>query len=78
MYAALERWQATILVLAAIVALVVLAVLEEVDSALVVGAIGGIPTLVLGAGAVAHGVRQGARSTANALEAERATEHRGS
>ena len=76
MYAALEKWQSTILVLAAILALVVLALVGDVSSELVVGSIGSIPGLVLGAGAVAHGVRQGARSTAEAVGAERAEEHR--
>jgi hypothetical protein len=62
MASALEKWQATILVLASIVALVVLAIADRVEPALVVGAIGGIPTLVLGAGAVAHGSRLAART----------------
>lgn len=70
MYSTLEKWQATILVLASIAALVALALVGDVDSALVVGSIGSIPGLVLGAGAVAHGVRQGARSTAEAVQFE--------
>lgn len=63
MYSTLEKWQATILVLASIAALVTLAIADKGDT-VIVGAIGGIPALVLGAGAVAHGVRQGARSQA--------------
>lgn len=65
MYAAIEKWQATLLVLAVIVALTILAIRGEVSADLVVGAIGGIPSLVLGAGAVAHGVRQGSKATSD-------------
>lgn len=66
MYATLEKWQATILVLAAIAALVLLAIATDAPADLVVGSLAGIPGLVLGAGAVAHGVRQGARSSSEA------------
>lgn len=66
MFAAIEKWQATALVLATIAALVILAIVASAPADLVVGALAGIPGLVLGAGAVAHGVRQGARSTAAA------------
>lgn len=76
MYAAVEKWQSTAIVLATIVALVTLAIVTEAPADLVVGALAGIPGLVLGAGAVAHGVRQGARSTATAISAERAEEHK--
>jgi hypothetical protein len=63
---ALEKWQATSIVLAAIVALVLLALVrDDVPGELVVGAIGGIPSLVLGAGAVAHGVRQGSKASSD-------------
>ena len=65
MMTALDKWQATAIVLAAIVALTVLAIRGEVNGDLVVGAIGGIPSLVLGAGAVAHGVRQGSKATSD-------------
>jgi hypothetical protein len=74
-FAAIEKWQATALVLAVIVALVVLAIASSAPADLVVGALAGVPGLVLGAGAVAHGVRQGARSTADAVELERAEAH---
>ena len=69
MYSALERSQATIVVLATIVALVVLALMDKGDT-VIVGALGGIPSLVLGAGAVAHGSRLAARSAAEATAAE--------
>lgn len=60
----IEKWQATAIVLAAIGALVLLAVVRsDVPAELVVGSIGGIPSLVLGAGAVAHGVRQGSKAS---------------
>lgn len=74
MYATIEKWQATVLVLASIAALVALALAGDVPAELVVGAIGGIPTLVLGAAAAVHGARQNARSTTDALDKERATE----
>lgn len=64
---ALDKWQATTIVLAAIAALVALALLADVPAEAVVGAIGGIPTLVLGAGAVAHGVRQGSKAASDAV-----------
>lgn len=64
---AIQTYQATILVLAAIAALVALAIFTEAPADLVVGALAPIPGLVLGAGAVAHGSRLAARS---AIEAE--------
>lgn len=72
MFSALEKWQATSLVLATILALVVLAIVTEAPADLVVGALAGIPGLVLGAGAVAHGTRLAAR---NAVEAEEVRDH---
>lgn len=64
MKSALEKWQATVVVLAAITALTVLAMTGHADS-VVVGAIGAVPTLVLGAGAVAHGVSQGSKASSD-------------
>ncbi len=76
MFAALEKWQATAIVLVVIVALVVLAVVTEAPADLVVGALAGIPGLVLGAGAVAHGSRLAARSAIEAEEQRDVAEHR--
>lgn len=75
MFAALEKWQATAIVLATIVALVTLAIVTEAPADLVVGALAGIPGLVLGAGAVAHGSRLAARSANEAEERHDAREH---
>lgn len=71
MYAAIEKWQASALVALVIVAVTVLALLEDVDAELVVTGLIGLGNLLLGAGAVAHGVRQGARSSAELEEARR-------
>lgn len=76
MFAALEKWQATAIVLATIVALVVLAIVTEAPADLVVGALAGIPGLVLGAGAVAHGSRLAARSAIEAEERGAELDHR--
>jgi hypothetical protein len=76
MYSTIEKWQATVIVLASIAALVALAIVTEVDGTLVAGAIGGIPTLVLGAGAVAHGSRLAARSALEAEDRVHAADHR--
>jgi hypothetical protein len=75
-FAALEKWQATAIVLAVIFALVVLAIVTEAPADLVVGALAGIPGLVLGAGAVAHGSRLAAKSAAEADDRADAAEHR--
>lgn len=76
MFAALEKWQATALVLATIVALVLLALFAGAPADLVVGALAGIPGLVLGAGAVAHGSRLAARSALEQDERTAELEHR--
>lgn len=65
MQTALEKWQATVVVVAVIVAVTFLAVYRPVNVDVVVTGLVGIANLVLGAGAVAHGVRQGSKATAD-------------
>ena len=65
MQTALEKWQATVVVLAVVIAVVVLASRGEVNGDVAVTGLIGIGNLVLGAGAVAHGVRQGSKATAD-------------
>lgn len=59
---ALDKWQATVVVLAVIIAVTTLAVLRPVNTDTVIAGMFGISGLVLGAGAVAHGVRQGSKA----------------
>lgn len=63
MFSALEKWQATAVVLAIVVAVTVLAALGKADEATVTTGLLSLGTLVLGAGANAHGVRQGSKAT---------------
>ncbi len=65
MQTALEKWQATIVVLVIVLAVTVLAVRGEVNGDVVITGLFGLGNLVLGAGAVAHGVRQGSKATAD-------------
>lgn len=65
MYAAIEKWQASVLVLAIIVAVAILAALELVEGNTAVQGLIGLGNLLLGAGAVAHGVRQGSKATSD-------------
>lgn len=77
MYSAIEKWQASALVLAIIVAVTVLALLTNVNPEVTVQGLIGLGNLLLGAGAVAHGVRQGSRATATGeIEAELAADRR--
>lgn len=62
---ALEKWQATIVALAVIIAVTILACVSIVNRDVVVAGLFGIANLVLGAGAVAHGVTQGSKATAD-------------
>lgn len=61
----MEKWQATIVALACVVAVVVIALKSAVNRDVVVAGLFGIANLVLGAGAVAHGVTQGSKATAD-------------
>ena len=73
MYSAIEKWQASALVLAIVVAITLLALLESVDPNTVVTGLVGLGNLLLGAGAVAHGIRQGSNaSTAAAYDVREA------
>lgn len=65
MQTVLEKWQATLVVLAIVVAVTVLALRGEVNGDVVITGLFGLGNLVLGAGAVAHGVRQGSKATAD-------------
>jgi hypothetical protein len=77
MSSVIEKWQASAIVLATILALVVLAIVTDAPPDLVVGALAGIPGLVLGAGAVAHGSRLAARSAVEQEERIAELDHRG-
>ena len=63
MQTALEKWQATVIVAMVVVAVTVLAIRGEVNGDVVITGLIGIANLVLGAGAVAHGVRQGSKAS---------------
>lgn len=63
MLSALEKWQATAVVLAIVVAVTVLAALGRVDGETIASGLLALGTLVLGAGANAHGVRQGSKAS---------------
>lgn len=65
MKAALEKWQATVVVLVIVVAVTALAIVRPVNTDTVIAGLFGIAGLVLGAGAVAHGVAQGSKATAD-------------
>lgn len=65
MQTALEKWQATLVVIVVVIAVTILAMRGEVNGDVVVAGLIGIGNLVLGAGAVAHGVRQGSKATAD-------------
>lgn len=65
MKTALEKWQATVVVLAVIAAATFLAWDGVGDKDVVITGLFGIGNLVLGAGAVAHGVSQGSKATAD-------------
>lgn len=56
------------LVLAVVAAIVVVTVLRDVEPEAVVAGLFGLANLLLGAGAVAHGVNQGSSSTAVGVE----------
>lgn len=62
---ALEKWQATIVALAVIVGVTSLGITSSVNRDVVVAGLFGLANLVLGAGAVAHGVIQGSKATAD-------------
>jgi hypothetical protein len=62
---ALEKWQATIVVLAVIAAATFLAFERTLNVDVVVTGLFSIANLVLGAGAVAHGVRQGSKASSD-------------
>lgn len=59
---ALDKWQATAVVMFVILAVLVLALKRPVNTDTVIAGLFGISGLVLGAGAVAHGVRQGSKA----------------
>lgn len=65
MQTVLEKWQATAVVALVVVAVLILAIRGEVNGDVVVAGLIGIANLVLGAGATAHGVRQGSKATAD-------------
>ena len=65
MQTALEKWQATLVVAMIVVSVTVLAIRGEVNGDVVITGLFGLGNLVLGAGAVAHGVRQGSKATAD-------------
>jgi hypothetical protein len=69
-FASIDKWQATAVVLAIIVAVTVLAALGQIDGETVATGLLSLGTLVLGAGANAHGVRQGSKATADPPAAE--------
>lgn len=63
MKSALDKWQATVVVLAVVFSVTILAILRPVNTDTVLVGLIGIGNLVLGAGAVAHGVSQGSKAT---------------
>lgn len=63
MLSALDKWQATAVVLAIVVAVTVLAALGKVDGDTIATGLLALGTYVLGAGANAHGVRQGSKAS---------------
>lgn len=65
MKSSLEKWQATAVLLAIIVSVTILALQSSVNRDVVIAGLFSIATLVLGAGAVAHGVTQGSKATAD-------------
>ena len=65
MQAALEKWQATVVILAVVIAVVILSMRGEVNGDVAVTGLIGIASGILGAGATAHGVRQGSKATAD-------------
>ncbi len=65
MQTVLEKWQATLVVVIVVLAVTILAVRGEVNGDVVVAGLIGIANLLLGAGATAHGVRQGSKATAD-------------
>lgn len=69
MRSAVEKWQATVVVLAIVAASVAISLLTDVDPAIVVGGLFGIANLLLGAGAVAHGVSQTSQAVRSQTEA---------
>jgi hypothetical protein len=64
-FSSLGQWQATAVVLSVIAAVTVLAALGKVDGDTIATGLLSIGALVLGAGANAHGVRQGSKATAD-------------
>lgn len=65
MQSALDKWQATTVVLAVILAVTLLALKRPVNTDTVIAGLFGLGSLVLGAGAVAHGVRQGSKASSD-------------
>lgn len=63
MRSSLEKWQATTVVLVVVVSVAVLAGLGVIDGETAAAGLVGLGNLVLGAGAVAHGVRQGSKAS---------------
>lgn len=62
MKSALEKWQATAIVLFVIMAVLLLALKRPVNTDTVIAGLFGISGLVLGAAANAHGVSQGSKA----------------
>lgn len=63
MQSALDKWQATVVILAVVVAVVVLGIRGEVNGDVAVTGLIGIAGGLVGAGATAHGARQMAKAT---------------
>lgn len=66
MRSALEKWQATVVILAVVGAVTYLTTSDpRVNVDVVIAGLFSLASLVLGAGAVAHGVRQGSKATSD-------------
>lgn len=71
MWSQLSKLSTAALVLATIAAIVVVAVLQDVDPEPVVAGLFGLANLLLGAGAVSHGVNQGTNAAETSSSSSR-------
>ncbi len=67
MKSAIEKWQATVVVLCVIGSVTFLAYMRQANIDTVIAGLFGISGLVLGAGAVAHGAAQGSKAVAEGV-----------
>lgn len=65
MIGAVSKWQTTVIVLAIVIGLTLLAAIGKIGGEVVATGLLSFGTLVLGAGANAHGVSQGSKASAD-------------